>query len=255
MADTFIALGIAILTLLTCYMGVHLAMHSADTPRKKTIYKIAFALCAVGICVLVRIQTHRNTVAQAENANNQRDLLAEMRRIHLQALTRNAPSPTPPPPSPLVTHPSDTKPPSTPKPTVITQTSSGDCSPNMVGNNNSSTCAPPVKLIATQQLQQQMPNGEWLTSFSASSNVLMQTGDLRLLCDGPVLRAGISRINPASLVTGNNGPNPSDPNEVVYQLGPEMMSPGVAVVIGVYSLNPVHVLSGSLGSQVITLAK
>jgi hypothetical protein len=100
-----------------------------------------------------------------------------------------------------------------------------------------------------------MPNGEWLTSFTVSSNVLLQTGDLKLLCDGPVLRAGISRINPAGFSSGGNGPNPSNPNEAVYELGPEMLSPGAVVVIGVYSNNPVRVLSGSLGNQAITFAK
>jgi hypothetical protein len=65
------------------------------------------------------------------------------------------------------------------------------------------------------------------------------------------LKAGISRINPVSLITGNNGPSPTDPNEAIYELGPEMLSPGKIVTVGVYSRLPVFVLSGSLGQQKI----
>jgi hypothetical protein len=250
MVDSCIAVGIALLTLVTAYLGVHLTMHPADTDKKKTVYKVAFGFCALGICVLIGIQTHRNSEAQ-------QTLLGQMKDIQLHALAINAPPPVISPP--VVTP--DKKPSLTPhkpspqsKPPVITQSSTGDCSPNIVGNNNSPTCVPTPKLVATQQLQQQMPDGDWLTSFSVSSNVLMQTGDLKLLCDGPVLRAGISRINPASFISGGNGPNPSNPNEAIYQLGPEMLSPGVPVVLGAYSHSPLHVKSGTLGKQVITIA-
>jgi hypothetical protein len=123
------------------------------------------------------------------------------------------------------------------------------------GSNNTASpnCVPEVKITASAQTQGQTGNPEmpWITSFTISTSVLVQTGDLKLKCDGPVLKAGISRINPASLITGNNGPNPSDPNEAIYELGPEMLSPGKIVTIGVYSKLPVSVLSGSLGQQKI----
>lgn len=113
--------------------------------------------------------------------------------------------------------------------------------------------SPLPKVTASPQKQMQTGNSDapWATVFTISTNVLVQTGDLRLKCDGPVLRAGISRINPASLSTGNNGPNPNDPNEAIYQLGPEMLSPGQIVKVAVYSQNPVNILSGSIGPNAI----
>ena len=42
MVDTCIAVGIALLTLVTAYLGMHLTMHPADTDKKKTVYKVAF---------------------------------------------------------------------------------------------------------------------------------------------------------------------------------------------------------------------
>jgi hypothetical protein len=63
--------------------------------------------------------------------------------------------------------------------------------------------------------------------------------------------AGISRINPVELITGSNAPDPNDPSEVVYELGPEMLSPGKIVTIAVYSKQPVKVLSGSIGPNPI----
>jgi hypothetical protein len=121
------------------------------------------------------------------------------------------------------------------------------------GNIAAPNCVPEMKIIASAQTQGQTGNPEmpWMTSFTISTNMLVQTGDLKLKCDGPVLKAGISRINPANLITGNNGPSSSDPNEAIYELGPEMLSPGKIVTIGVYSKLPVSVLSGSLGQQKI----
>ena len=129
-----------------------------------------------------------------------------------------------------------------------------DCQQNIIGgNNNTNTCAPTPKVTASAQTQGQTGNPErpWETVFTITSNVLVQTGDLKLKCDGPVLLAGISRINPVELITGSNAPDPNDPSEVVYELGPEMLSPGKIVTIAVYSKQPVKVLSGSIGPNPI----
>jgi hypothetical protein len=121
------------------------------------------------------------------------------------------------------------------------------------GNHASVDCAPPVRVSASAQIRQQTgdPNAPWATSFTIHTNALVQTGDLRLKCSGPVLRAGISRINPMILITGRNGPDTNDPNTVVYELSPEMLSPGKVVTIAVYSKEPVMVLSGTIGQQEI----
>jgi len=110
---------------------------------------------------------------------------------------------------------------------------------------------PKVTASAQRQMQTGKLDAPWETVFTISTNVLVQTGDLRLKCSGPVIMAGISRINPASLSTGSNGPNPADPDEVIYQLGPEMLSPGQIVTVAVYSKEPVNVLSGSIGPNTI----
>ncbi len=272
MADVAAAVAIGALTLLVAYLGVHLTMHPAETKRSKFAYKVAFFTCGVGICVLIGVQARQRDTSQEA-------LLSRLKRIEAETLAANAaktlpslqpPAASPshkgprkdhrkePPNTPRINQPPQSPPakekPKPPAPNVR-QFSEGPCSPNIVGNNNSTNCAPKPELTATQQLQQKLPSGEWLTSFTVSSNVLIQTGDLRLLCDGPVLRAGISRVNPAEFISGGNGPNPSNPDEAIYQLGPEMLSPGAVVVIGVYSNKPVHVISGSLGQYAITFQK
>jgi len=107
------------------------------------------------------------------------------------------------------------------------------------------------RLQASPQTVRQTGNPDmpWLTSFTVVATGLIQTGDLTLHCDGPVILAGISRINPMQLNTGSNGPASDDPNTVVYQLGPETLGQGKVVTIGVYSKKPVKIMSGSLGYQ------
>jgi hypothetical protein len=128
---------------------------------------------------------------------------------------------------------------------------SGGTVNNPTVNNN---FAPAVKVTASAQVRRETgnPDAPWETRFTISTNVLVQTGDLRLKCSGPVISAGLSRINPMSLVTGSNGPDPNDRNQVVYELGPEMLSPGKVITIVVYSKDPVTVISGSIGQQEIT---
>jgi hypothetical protein len=112
---------------------------------------------------------------------------------------------------------------------------------------------PPPRVLASQQTQRQTgdPQMPWATMFSIRSTGLVATGDLRLKCTGAVIKAGIGRINPASLSTGSNGPDPTDPTVAVYQLGPELLPPGREVAVEVYSKEPVTVLSGSIGAQEI----
>ena len=141
----------------------------------------------------------------------------------------------------------------------IQQNSTGDCSPNNIGSGNTFNvnCAPQPKVIATPQVQRQTGNPDmpWEVGFTISSTALVQTGDLRLTCNGPTIRAGISRINPAFFASGNNGPSKGDPNTVVYEIEPEMLSPGKIVTIVVYSKAPIMVISGSIGSQKIVFPK
>ena len=141
----------------------------------------------------------------------------------------------------------------------IQQNSTGDCSPNNIGSGNTFNvnCAPQPKVIATPQVQKQTGNPAmpWEVGFTISSTALVQTGDLRLTCNGPTIRAAISRINPDFFASGNNGPSKDDPDTVVYELEPETLSPGKAVTIVVYSKEPIKVISGSIGSQNIIFPK
>lgn len=112
--------------------------------------------------------------------------------------------------------------------------------------------APPM-VVASDQTQERTGDmrAPWTTVFRIKSTGLVVTGDLRLKCSGPVIRAGIGRINPVSFVSGSNGPDPSDPTVVVYELGPEPLPGGREVVVAVYSMNPVRVLTGTIGSEQI----
>jgi hypothetical protein len=135
----------------------------------------------------------------------------------------------------------------------IDQYSTGDCSPNNIGSNNTTNCNNQPRITASRQKQRETgdPDVPWETSFTITTTALVQTGDLRLKCSGPVLKAGVSRINSSSLSTGNNGPDVSDSRTAVYELGPEMLSPGKIVTIAVYSKKPITVVSGTIGEQQI----
>jgi len=143
--------------------------------------------------------------------------------------------------------------------TSIQQKSTGDCSPNNIGSGNTFNvnCAPQTEVMASPQVQRQTGNPDmpWQVVFTISSTAPVLTGDLRLSCTGPTIRAAISRINPAFFASGNNGPSKDDPNTVVYELEPEMLSPGKTVTIVVYSKEPIMVISGSIGSQNIIFPK
>jgi hypothetical protein len=141
----------------------------------------------------------------------------------------------------------------------IQQNSTGDCSPNNIGSNNTFilNCAQQPKVIASPQVQRQTGNPDmpWEVDFTIRSTALVQTGDLRLTCSGPVIKAGISRINPFFFASGNNGPSKGDPNTVVYELEPEMLTPDKIVTIAVYSKKAIRVNAGNIGSQKIVFPK
>jgi hypothetical protein len=132
---------------------------------------------------------------------------------------------------------------------VVQQNSTGDCSPNIIGSGNTNTCNEQPKVLASKQELKASGNPAmpWVVEFTISTSALVQTGDLRLKCSGPALLAAISRINPMGFSSGTNGPLKDDPTTVVYELGPEMLSPGKSVSIAVYSRVPVTVLSGTIG--------
>lgn len=111
----------------------------------------------------------------------------------------------------------------------------------------------PTRVMASEQRQIRTndPLRPWATVFTITSTGLIATGDLKLKCTGPAIRAAIERINPYSLITGNNGPDPKDPTTVVYELGPEMLSAGRSISVSVYSKDPVTVISGSIGGSPI----
>lgn len=136
---------------------------------------------------------------------------------------------------------------------IIQQSSTGDCSPNMIGSGNTNNCNQPPRVIASVQTQTKTGDSEapWEVRFTISATGLVQTGNLRLKCSGPVVRAGISRINPAELITGSNGPDANDPHTVVYELGAATLSPKQTVTIVVYSKEPITVLAGTIGHEQI----
>ncbi len=140
----------------------------------------------------------------------------------------------------------------------ITQSNSGGCNQQVVeGNNNTNNCNEPPRITASSQVQRQTgnPDAPWETIFTIQTSALTQTGDLRLKCSGPVLRAGISRFNPSYFSSGSNGPDPSDPTTAVYELGQDTLAPGKIVTVAVFSMNPVTVISGTFGPNVIEFGK
>jgi hypothetical protein len=68
MLDVLIAVALGILTLVTAYLGMHVTLNPADTPEKKSAYRTAFALCALGACGLIFWQAYRNHMTQEQLA-------------------------------------------------------------------------------------------------------------------------------------------------------------------------------------------
>lgn len=136
------------------------------------------------------------------------------------------------------------------------QSVTGDCN-NVVGPNNSgpvnNNCNPKPIVSASAQSQHRTndPGASWQTVFTISTTGPIQTGDLKLTCDAPCVKAGIGRISAYGFNSGANGPVPGEPNTVLYQLGPEPLSPGQNIVVVAYSNTPVVVISGAIGSYPI----
>jgi hypothetical protein len=63
--DIAIAAGLAILTIAMAYLGVHVTLHPADSPRSRFWYKVGFSACAVAAVGLVIWQGVRNGRAQS----------------------------------------------------------------------------------------------------------------------------------------------------------------------------------------------
>lgn len=136
---------------------------------------------------------------------------------------------------------------------TITQQNTGGCNQQVVGGSyNTNNCAAPPEITASAQSLRQTgdPSAPWVTEFTMQTSALAQTGNLRLTCTGPVLKAGI-RTTPNFSSRGANGPDPHDPDTVIYELGPEILSPGQIVQVMVFSSQPVTVNSGSIGSNTI----
>lgn len=136
----------------------------------------------------------------------------------------------------------------------VTQSNSSGCNQQVIGgNDNTNNCNEPPYVTASAQQQEQTgdPNAPWETVFEIQTSALTQTGNLRLKCSGPVLRAGISRINPMMISSGSNGPDPADPTTAIYELNPDTLTPGKVITIAVFSTGPVKVISGTIGPNEI----
>src|SRR5262249_48474236 len=142
----------------------------------------------------------------------------------------------------------------TPAPTSLASSgpASGDCSPNNMGANNTTPCVPAHVTASVQRtVRSNESNGLWVTYFRITTDIDMKTGSLRLTCSGACVRADIDRINKHPVSGGTNGPDPKDPNTVIYQLGPQPMASGQHVTLSVYSKEQVKVVSGSIGDHPI----
>lgn len=136
----------------------------------------------------------------------------------------------------------------------IVQTGTGDCSPNNVRSNKATNCEAPPHVTASVQrtVRSNEPDGLWVTSFSLKADKATTTGDLKLTCSGPCVRAAIGHVDSYFFKSGGTGgPDPSDPNSVVYEEQPEPMTSGQVVRVAVYSKGPVKVVSGLLGGNTI----
>jgi hypothetical protein len=136
----------------------------------------------------------------------------------------------------------------------ISQSSTGDCSPNNVRYNKATNCDAPPHVTASVQrtVRSNEPNGLWVTSFTLKADKATTTGDLKLTCSGPCVRAAIGHVDSYAFMRGGTSAlDPSDPNTVVYEESPEPMASGQVVRVAVYSKAPVKVVSGLLGGNAI----
>jgi len=136
----------------------------------------------------------------------------------------------------------------------ISQSSTGDCSSNSVRSNKATNCDAPPHVTASVQrtVRSNEPNGLWVTSFTLKADKATTTGDLKLTCSGPCVRAAMGHVGSYVFMSGGaDAPDPSDPSTVVYEARPEPMASGEVVRVAVYSKEPVKVVSGLLGGNAI----
>jgi outer membrane murein-binding lipoprotein Lpp len=76
--DISIATVLAILTIGMAYLGVHVTLHPADSPKAKFRYKFGFSACAVGTVLLVVWQGVRNGASQSAFVKRVSDLTSQV---------------------------------------------------------------------------------------------------------------------------------------------------------------------------------
>jgi hypothetical protein len=64
MLDIVISVALGAIMLVTAYLGVHVTLHPAESPRATKFYKVGFAACALVACVLIGWQSYRSVRAQ-----------------------------------------------------------------------------------------------------------------------------------------------------------------------------------------------
>lgn len=81
--DIAISAILTVLTIAMAYLGVHVTLHPAGSPRASRWYKIGFCACAAGAVFLVTWQGIRNGDAQQKAAKANADLAAALTGISL----------------------------------------------------------------------------------------------------------------------------------------------------------------------------
>ena len=66
--DIAIAVGLALITALMGYLGVHVTLHPQSDPKQISRFKYGFAFCVAAAIGLIAWQTVRSTNQQRENS-------------------------------------------------------------------------------------------------------------------------------------------------------------------------------------------
>ncbi len=61
MLDVWIAILSTITTLGMAYLGFHVTLHPANSPKRKSVYKWAFLACGLVLVLLTGLQSYRST--------------------------------------------------------------------------------------------------------------------------------------------------------------------------------------------------
>jgi hypothetical protein len=137
---------------------------------------------------------------------------------------------------------------------LIPQSSTGDCGPNNARSNKATDCNAPPHVTASVQrtVRSNEPGGLWVTSFTLKADKATTTGDLKLTCSGPCVRAAMGHVDSYVFMSGGtSAPDSSNPNIVVYEERPEPLASGQVVRVAVFSKDPVKVVAGLLGRNAI----